>query len=205
VPTSSLIFCTPAHLLSTQERCSYPEEPCGVYEWSSCLGSCKCYQRFEWDSVDTSHSAALISALKLYEIKALNESRDIPYESVNLSIFSVSEVLVGTLTASFPPLRKLFENLLNKVLPESLVSSKRRTHMNSYVLPDYSSHRETRRPRRGDPDCDDHSEKTILPDASASSTHIVTGKSGEIVRTTQVTLTVDDQEPESKPRREEWA
>ena len=74
----------------------------------------------------------------------MNESKDIPYESVNLSIFSVSEVLVGTLTARLPPLRRLFENLLNKLLPESLASSKGRTHMNSYVLPDYSSHRETR-------------------------------------------------------------
>lgn len=64
--------------------------------------------------------------------------------------------------------------------------------MNSYVLPDYSSHRETIRPRRGDPDWDYYSEKMILQDASGSTTHIVPGKSGEIVRTTQVSLTLDN-------------
>ncbi|KAF1345610.1 hypothetical protein EJ07DRAFT_170007 [Lizonia empirigonia] len=63
--------------------------------------------------------ATIISAVKLYEIKALNESADVPYESVNLSILSVTEVFVGTLTASLPPLRLLFESLLNKILPES--------------------------------------------------------------------------------------
>lgn len=152
----------------------------GLYVWVRV----SVHQRFKWDQVDTGHSAALISALKLHEVRALNESKDIPYESVNLSIFSVSEVLVETLTASLPPLRRLFENLLNKLLPESLASSEGRTHMNSYVLPEYSSHRETRRPRRGDPDCDDDSEKTILQDTSGSTTQIVPGKSGEIVRTT---------------------
>lgn len=94
------------------------------------------HQRIGKNPFDTGHSAALISVLKLYKVKALNESKGIPYESVNLSIFSVSEVLAGTLTASLPPLRRLFENLPNKVLPESLVASKGRTHMDSYVLPD---------------------------------------------------------------------
>ena len=137
----------------------------------------------------------------------MNESKDVPYESVQLSILSVTEVLVGTLTASLPPLRRLFENLLNKVFPESVMGTRGRTHMNSFVLPEYATNVNTRRmTRREDHDCDDNSsEKTILPDATGSSTHVAQGKSGEIVRTTHVSLTVDDTKPDPNSRLEDWA
>lgn len=73
--------------------------------------------------LNADYSATIISAVKLYEIKALNNSKDVPYESVNLLILLVTEVFVGTLTASLPPLRLLFENLPNKILPESATST----------------------------------------------------------------------------------
>lgn len=147
-----------------------------------------------------------MSAFKLYEIKALAESRDIAYESVNLSILSVTEVLVGTLTASLPPLRRLFENMLSKVLPDSIIGTKNSSKViPSYVLPDYTNHSKIRRTRRDEHDCDDNSEKTILADVAHSEGHIVQGKSGEIVRTTHVTLTVDNVKPHSNHRSEDWA
>ncbi|KAF1362268.1 hypothetical protein EJ07DRAFT_107596 [Lizonia empirigonia] len=125
--------------------------------------------------------ATIISAVKLYEIKALNESADVSYESVNLSILSVTEVFVGTLTASLPPLRLLFESLLNKILPESAASIRGNSHMNKYVLSNYGSNPRTK------PGFDDGSSEQaiILPDPQGSA------KKGHILRTTHVRMTVD--------------
>ncbi|KAJ4344336.1 hypothetical protein N0V95_006127 [Ascochyta clinopodiicola] len=145
----------------------------------------------------------VISAVKLYEIRALSESKDMSYEGVNLSIFSVSEVLVGSLTASLPPLRRLFENSLNRILPESVKGTSRRTMGNSYMLPQYDSKMNTKRMKQEDHESDDSSEKTILPGAAGSNMHIGEGKSGEILRTTHVSLTVDD--TKSHSRNEHWA
>lgn len=152
-----------------------------------------------------SHSTTIISAFKLYEIKALAESQDIGCESVNLSILSVTEVLVGTLTASLPPLRRLFDTVLSRVLPESVMQTKDQSQTTpSYVLPEYT-HTNTRRTRRDDHNCDDSSEKTILTDAAGSSTNVVQGKSGEILRITDVSMTLDNMKPNSKSRTEDWA
>ncbi|KAJ4381918.1 hypothetical protein N0V86_003287 [Didymella sp. IMI 355093] len=68
-----------------------------------------------------------ISALKLYEMKSLSTSPDPTYTSLNLSIFAVSEVFIGAFTASLPPLRKTFETLMRRILPESLISSASRS------------------------------------------------------------------------------
>lgn len=157
-------------------------------------------------SSDIPHRTTTISIFKLYEIKALNESHDVSYESINLSILSVTEVLVGSLTASLPPLRRLFESISNRILPDSVLGTRGRSNMNSYVLPDYNgSALNTRRSKRGDHESDDSSERTILPDAGGSHIQIVQGKSGEIMRTTRVSLTVDNTEPKSKSRSEDWA
>ncbi|KAF2628837.1 hypothetical protein BU25DRAFT_365834 [Macroventuria anomochaeta] len=81
-----------------------------------------------------------ISALKLYEMKSLYSSSDATYTSVNLSIFAVSEVFVGAFTASLPPLRKTFETVLRRVLPESVLGTSRNRKSlgkgtgNSYVM-----------------------------------------------------------------------
>lgn len=77
--------------------------------------------------------------------------------------------------------------------------------MNSLVLTDYSSVKESRRPMDGEPDCDGHSEKTILREGSGSTVTVVQGKSGAIVRTTYVSLTVDIAKQHPKPRTEDWA
>ncbi|KAF2448078.1 hypothetical protein P171DRAFT_452095 [Karstenula rhodostoma CBS 690.94] len=77
-----------------------------------------------------------ISALKLYEMKSLYASSDPTYASVNLSIFAVSEVFVGAFTASLPPLRKTFETLLRRVLPESSMGSGAPSNVNGkYAKP----------------------------------------------------------------------
>lgn len=57
-------------------------------------------------------------------MKALADTKDPSYESVNLSIFALAEVFVGAFTASLPPLRKTFENQLRKILPTTFTASK---------------------------------------------------------------------------------
>ncbi|KAH7093308.1 Alpha/Beta hydrolase protein [Paraphoma chrysanthemicola] len=73
-----------------------------------------------------------ISALKLYEMKALNDSPDPTYTSVNLSIYAIAEVFVGVFTACLPPLRKTFDDILRRILPAGMVSS--RGTSDSYAL-----------------------------------------------------------------------
>ena len=73
-------------------------------------------------------------------MKSLWNSPDPTYTSANLSIFAVSEVFVGAFTASLPPLRKTFETLLHRVLPESVTGTSRSRKSagkgtgNSYVM-----------------------------------------------------------------------
>lgn len=73
-------------------------------------------------------------------MKSLNESVDPTYTSVNLSIFAVTEVFVGAFTASLPPLRKTFETVLRRILPESVIGTSRsrksmgKSPGNSYVM-----------------------------------------------------------------------
>ena len=153
-------------------------------------------------SSNSYRSATTISAVKLYEIKALSLSKDVAYESINLSILSVTEVCVGSLTTSLPPLRRLFENWLNRILPESMCT-RPRTNAHSYALPDYASNLDTRQGKQGDHVSDDSSEKTILPDAGSFDAHTAQSKSGEIKKTTHVSLTVGDAKPASE--NDDWA
>lgn len=146
-------------------------------------------------------STTTISALKLYEMKALYSSPDPTYTSLNLSIFAVSEVFVGAFTASLPPLRKTFETLLRRVLPESIIGSASRSRKsvgkgtgnsyvmkevgNSYVLNGNVSDNKSR-PKH---DLDNDSEHSIL-EAQRS----LEGKDnvGNITCTTEISVSGDD-------------
>jgi hypothetical protein len=146
-------------------------------------------------------STTTISALKLYEMKSLYSSPDPTYTSLNLSIFAVSEVFVGAFTASLPPLRKTFETLLRRVLPESIIGSASRSRKsagkgtgnsyvmkevgNSYVLNGNVSDNKSR-PKH---DLDNDSEHSIL-EAQRS----LEGKDnvGNITCTTEISVSGDD-------------
>ncbi|KAF1831958.1 alpha/beta-hydrolase [Decorospora gaudefroyi] len=106
-----------------------------------------------------------ISALKLYEMKALYDSPDPTYTSVNLSIFAIAEVFVGAFTASLPPLRKTFETQLHKVLPASLTGGSTKNSRQSYALQDRGSHPSATRPKH---ELDDNSECGILPEDAST-------------------------------------
>ncbi|KAF2473382.1 uncharacterized protein BDR25DRAFT_282887 [Lindgomyces ingoldianus] len=135
-----------------------------------------------------------ISALKFYEMRALHDSKDPTYTSVNLSIYSMTEVAAGIFTACLPPLRKTFENFLRRVLPESIMgSSTTKKKGSQYEMPAYGSNlsrSENSKPKH-DLDRDSDSERAILPDGSERT--ILPEKSGAhggetIVRTTHISV-----------------
>ncbi|KAJ4989764.1 integral membrane protein [Stagonosporopsis vannaccii] len=142
-----------------------------------------------------------ISALKLYEMKSLYSSADPTWTGVNLSIFAVAEVFVGAFTASLPPLRKTFETLLRRVLPESIIGSASRSRKsvgkgtgNSYVMKEIGNSYvmngnaigSQQRPKH---DLDNDSEHSIL-EAQQS----LEGKDsvGTITCTTEISVAGDD-------------
>lgn len=123
----------------------------------------------------------MISAFKLYEVRALNYSSDPSYTSVNLTIYSVTEVAAGTFAACLPPLRKTFESILKKVLPESLVGTSK-NQSNNYALPAYGSQL-SRSGNKPPHESDDESETAILPDEPSEK-----DTRGGITRTTHVSI-----------------
>ena len=127
------------------------------------------------DRPNKAHSTTVISAVKLYEIKALNETTDVSYKSINLSILSVTEVFVGTLTASLPSLRLFFEKLLDIVLAKFGVRTQDGSHTDSYVLPDISSTQDPEGANKGQLPrfSDDNSEKLMLPGTITRTHHII--------------------------------
>jgi hypothetical protein len=125
-------------------------------------------------------------------MKSLNESPDPTYTSVNLSIFAVTEVFVGAFTASLPPLRKTFEDILRRVLPESVFGTSRESE-NSYAMKGMGSQQTTKvsRPRH---DLDNESDTASSEHEILSGEGSVGGKdSGHgIVCTTEVSMSVDE-------------
>ncbi|KAG9184983.1 hypothetical protein G6011_11813 [Alternaria panax] len=143
-----------------------------------------------------------ISALKLYEMKALNESPDPTYTSVNLSIFAIAEVFVGVFTACLPPLRKTFENLLRKVIPTSITGGSGKGSRQSYALQNTGPQISGRSSKRKD-ETDDDSELGIL-----SGDEVINERKGSdqpiaIMKTTHVEVMADSTSIASR-RHSDW-
>ncbi|KAH6864661.1 Alpha/Beta hydrolase protein [Alternaria alternata] len=126
-----------------------------------------------------------ISALKLYEMKSLNESPDPTYSAVNLSVFAIAEVFVGVFTACLPPLRKTFENLLRKVLPTSITGGSGKGSRQSYALQNTGPQMSGKSSKRKH-DTDDDSELGILPDDEIVSERKGSDQPITIMKTTHV-------------------
>ncbi|KAI0585147.1 NAD-binding-10 domain containing protein [Pyrenophora tritici-repentis] len=75
--------------------------------------------------------------MKTVELSALMKTRDPTWDGTSLSIWSATELSVGILTASLPPLRKQFEGLTQKILPSSFL--KGRSKPTGQVMPLYVS------------------------------------------------------------------
>ena len=136
-------------------------------------------------------------------MKSLNVSKDPTYDSVNLSIFAISEVFVGAFTASLPPLRKTFETLLKQVLPMSLTGASRtpKGSVESYELPQSGSKLSDKSRRRRDDVGDDDSELGILPDEEVL--HERKNSDQDIMKTTHVSVTADSKSIASR-RHSDW-
>jgi hypothetical protein len=143
----------------------------------------------------TTSRTTTISALKLHEMKSLNESEDPTYTSLNLSVFAIAEVFVGAFTASLPPLRKTFENLLREVLPTNVTGGSAKNSRHSYALQGAGSQ------TRPKPETDTDSECGILPDNDEASSERK-GSDHAITKTTQVTVTEDAKSIASRHNRD---
>jgi hypothetical protein len=142
-----------------------------------------------------------ISALKLYEMKALHESTDPTYTSVNLSIFAISEVFIGAFTACLPPLRKTFENILLKVLPASVTGASSKSSRQSYALQGGDGHLSAKT-ITSKHEGDNESELGMLREDDDSTRK---GSDHAITKTTQVTVTNDDKSIKSQHQQGDWA
>lgn len=117
----------------------------------------------------TPPSATICSIFKTVELRVLQKTRDPTWDGVNLTIWSATELSVGILVASLPPLRKQFEKLLRRVLPSTWQTSKERTPGSRSGIPMYNvskvSKQNTKIMGRSDIGIDDgDSERSILSD-----------------------------------------
>jgi hypothetical protein len=67
-------------------------------------------------------SCTTISAIKLWDFQRIQDLKEVYYESVTLSIWSMTEVSVGIVVANLPPLRKFFDRFLNHIVSGSFTS-----------------------------------------------------------------------------------
>jgi hypothetical protein len=135
----------------------------------------------------------------LYEMKSLATSQDPTYSSVNLSIYAIAEVFIGVFTACLPPLRKTFDEFLRRVLPEGLMSSSATKARRSCALEAFSNPPSTVKKSVSDHTSDGDSDYAILEEQRSR----VDASHDDIVKTTQVSVTVDDKASE-RQRTDDW-
>ena len=64
----------------------------------------------------------MCSIFKTIELSALKKTRDPTWDGVNLTIWSATELSVGILIASLPPLRKVFDKMFRQILPSTFMT-----------------------------------------------------------------------------------
>ncbi|OAL04520.1 hypothetical protein IQ06DRAFT_214410 [Phaeosphaeriaceae sp. SRC1lsM3a] len=122
-----------------------------------------------------------ISALKLWDFQRIQNLKEAYYESVTLSIWSMSEVTIGIIVANLPPLRKTFDRMFKHVLPSTgsnnvlSLNKYGGNKFESYNLPTYRS--QTARHKN-----DNESDKAILEELEAEN-----GQNG-IMKTTKISI-----------------
>ncbi|KAH7112095.1 hypothetical protein B0J11DRAFT_186942 [Dendryphion nanum] len=106
--------------------------------------------------------ATVCSIFKTIELSALRKTTDPTWDGVNLTIWSATELSVGILIASLPPLRKQFDRMFRLILPSTFqTKSKSKTPGNS--IPLYTVSKPMGRSGVHD---DGSSEQHILPEDS---------------------------------------
>ncbi|KAI4650627.1 hypothetical protein J4E93_002984 [Alternaria ventricosa] len=137
--------------------------------------------------------ATICSIFKTIELKAITKTQDPTWDGVNLTIWSSSELSIGILIASLPPLRKAFDHLFKKFMPSTLTGSGKTPHYgygNSSAAHGNSIHMKnfqgskayhSRLPGESILDGDDESDRAILDDDQ---------KGSGIMKSTDVQVTV---------------
>ena len=102
--------------------------------------------------------------MKTYHFTALKKTTDPTWDAVDLSIWSATELSIGVLTASLPPLRKQFDKLFRAILPTTLRGSRSKPPTG---IPMYNVSKQATvgsKPwKRPGVTQDDDSERSILP------------------------------------------
>jgi hypothetical protein len=102
------------------------------------------------------------SIFKTVELSALKKTTDPTWDGVDLTIWSGTELSVGILVSSLPPLRKQFDRLFHIIFP-STITSRNKSKRASIPLYNISKKTAGRSERRTEAD-DGDSERHILPD-----------------------------------------
>lgn len=69
--------------------------------------------------------ATICSVFKTIELKSITKTTDPTWDGINLGIWSSSELSIGILIASLPPLRKAFDKLFSRMLPSTFTNSRK--------------------------------------------------------------------------------
>lgn len=107
--------------------------------------------------------------MKTTYLGALSKTKDPTWDAVDLSIWAATELSIGVLVASLPPLRKQFDNFFRKFISSTGTHSRQRSSMPMYNM----SKPQTigSRSRKGTQVAmDDDSERSILPDTGITKT-----------------------------------
>jgi hypothetical protein len=130
----------------------------------------------------TTSSATVCSIFKTYELRTLLRTKDPTWDGVNLTIWSATELSVGILITSLPPLRKQFDKMFRLILPSTFQTKQRsRSRSRGNSIPLYN----TSKPPRSGARADGSSEEHILTEEAL-------GGEGKIVKTTTVVHEVSE-------------
>jgi hypothetical protein len=99
------------------------------------------------------------------------KTRDPTWDGSNLAIWSATELSVGVLIASLPPLRKQFDTFFRRVIPSTFLGTKSKTRASGNGIPLYNvtigskTSRGRFRVDKDDDNDDGDSERHILNDS----------------------------------------
>ncbi|KAF1944047.1 hypothetical protein EJ02DRAFT_464563 [Clathrospora elynae] len=128
---------------------------------------------------DLSKALARVTAVaivKTMQLSASTKTRDPTLETTHLAIWSTTELSIGVLIASLPPLRNQLDALLRRILQTTLIRSKSKSRETGGGMPLYNvskpfatNTRSGGEQSRVDPDNYDDSDRNILQDQSGKS------------------------------------
>ncbi|KAG9194045.1 hypothetical protein G6011_04080 [Alternaria panax] len=140
--------------------------------------------------------ATICSIFKTIELKSITKTQDPTWDGVSLTIWSSSELSIGILIASLPPLRKAFDHIFKKILPSTISGSGKTPQYgygrstgqggNSIHMKNFQGSKayHSRIPGESILDGDDESDRAILPDDEH--------KGPGIMKSTNVQVTVSE-------------